>query len=430
MKLPFHTTTRILLALLSAATIGLTLAWLAPETGMRVAAIAQPIGKLWLNALQMTVVPLVGTLVILGIAAASDAAASGRLARRAIVIFLLLLTIGATFAAIAAPAFLSLMPHSPELMEAFKGTIGQTPIAAAPKAADWITGIIPSNVIAAAAASAMLPLVVFSLFFGFAMTRLEDDKRRRLLELVQTISEVMITIVRWVLVVAPIGIFALVLAVTAEAGAATLQALGIYILMLVVLYLVITALLYPLIRIWTGRPLLQYANAIFPAQAVAMSTQSSLASLPSMIEVGSRRLGIPLATVSLVIPMAVSLFRLTSPVQYIGVAAFVAWAFNVEITALQWASVIPLAVVVSLGSVGLPGQVSFMATNMPVTQALGLPVEPLGLLLAVDTVPDIFATLGNVSADVGAAAIVDGGNHPPLEHDPTRPLASGADIGL
>lgn len=67
-----------------------------------------------------------------------------------------------------------------------------------------------------------------------------------------------------------------------------------------------------------------------------------------------------------------------------------------------------LAVVVSLGSVGLPGQVSFMATNMPVTQALGLPVEPLGLLLAVDTIPDVFATLGNVTADVSATAMVEG----------------------
>ena len=178
--------------------------------------------------------------------------------------------------------------------------------------------------------------------------------------------------------------------------------------MLCVLYLVATAILYPVVRLWTGRSLTAFASSIFPAQAVAMSTQSSLASLPAMIEVSDRKLGIPLPTVSLVLPMAVSLFRLTSPIQYIGVAAFVAWAYGIDIGPLQWATAVLLAVVVSLGSVGLPGQVSFMATNMPVTQALGLPVEPLGLLLAVDTIPDVFATLGNVTADVSATAMVEG----------------------
>ena len=412
MRITFSSTTRVMLELAAAAIIGLFLAWFSPELGTRVAAVAQPIGKLWLNALQMTVVPLVATLVVLGVSNARDAAASGRTAKRAIIIFLVVLTLAATFAAIAAPLFLSWMPHSQELMEALKGTAGTATEATAPKAADWLTGIIPSNAIAAAAASAMLPLVVFSLFFGFALTRIEAHRHERLLEMVQAICDVMIVIVRWVLAVAPIGVFALVLAVTAQAGASTLSALGIYIGMLCVLYLIATAMLYPLVRIWTGRPLGHFANSIFPAQAVAMSTQSSLASLPAMLQVAQRKLGIPLPIASLVLPMAVSLFRLTSPIQYIGVAAFIAWAYGIEIGPLQWATAVVLAVVVSLGSVGLPGQVSFMATNMPVSQALGLPIEPFGLLLAVDTIPDVFATLGNVTGDVSAAAMVQGRNVP------------------
>ena len=412
MTLPFSATTRVLLALAAAAVFGLLLAWLAPEAGQRAAAIAQPIGKLWLNALQMTVVPLVAALVVLGVSTASDAAASGRIARRAIAIFLVVLTFAAGFAAVAAPAFLSFMPHSPALTEALQGAAGASTEVLPPKIGDWLTGIIPSNAIAAAVASAMLPLVVFALFFGFALTRIEAHRRERLLELVLAVADVMIVIVRWVLAVAPIGVFALVLAVTAQAGVDTLRALGIYIAMLCVLYLVATAILYPVVRLWTGRSLTGFASAIFPAQAVAMSTQSSLASLPAMIEAASRKLRIPLPTVSLVLPMAVSLFRLTSPIQYIGVAAFVAWAYGIQIGPLQWATAALLAVVVSLGSVGLPGQVSFMATNMPVTQALGLPVDPLGLLLAVDTIPDVFATLGNVTADVSATAMVEGRPHP------------------
>ncbi len=125
-----------------------------------------------------------------------------------------------------------------------------------------------------------------------------------------------------------------------------------------------------------------------------------------MIESAGTRLGYPLQVTSLVLPMAVSLFRITSPMQYIGVAVFIAWAHGIDLTAAQLVAGAALAVVISMGSVGLPGQVSFMATNMPVTQAMGLPVEPLGLLLALDTIPDVFATVGNVTADLTAASLV------------------------
>ena len=124
-----------------------------------------------------------------------------------------------------------------------------------------------------------------------------------------------------------------------------------------------------------------------------------------MLESAENRLGYPRAVTALVLPMAVSLFRITSPVQYIGVASFIAWAYGIELTPAQLAAGAALAVVVSMGSVGLPGQVSFMATNMPVTQAMGLPLDPLGLMLAVEAVPDVFATTGNVTGDLTATAL-------------------------
>ena len=125
-----------------------------------------------------------------------------------------------------------------------------------------------------------------------------------------------------------------------------------------------------------------------------------------MIESARGRLDHPPAVAALVLPMAVSLFRITSPVQYIGAASFIAWIHGIDVPAAQLAAAAALAVVISLGSVGLPGQVSFMATTMPVTSAMGLPLDPLGLLLAVDTIPDVFATVGNVSADLTASTIV------------------------
>ncbi|HMM67000.1 MAG TPA: dicarboxylate/amino acid:cation symporter [Dokdonella sp.] len=400
-------TARILTGLASGALVGLLLAWFDPQWADRAALIAQPIGRLWLNALQMTVVPLVLALVVVGVSAANDAAASGRTARRAIVAFALLLGTGAAFAAIVAPMALSFLPRDPALIAHLRASIATDAIPAAPVGlGDWLATVIPSNAIAAAAQSAMLPLVVFALFFGFALTRIETQRRARMIEFFQSIADAMIVIVRWVLWVAPLGVFALVLAVCAKAGTSVLSALGWYVALLIAMYLAVTLLLYPVAVIFGGQRLRRFAAGILPAQIVAASTQSSLASLPAMVESARDRLGHPRAVVALVLPMAVSLFRITSPIQYLGAASFVAWIYGIDVSVAHLSVAAALAVVLSLGAVGLPGQVSFMAATMPVTSAMGLPIEPLGLLLAVDTIPDVFATVGNVSADLTASAIV------------------------
>ena len=361
-------TARILTGLASGAILGLLLAWFDPALGVRVANLVQPFGKLWLNALQMTVVPLVLALVIVGVNTASDAASSGRVARRAIVVVLLVLSGAAAFTALVA--------------------------------------MVPSNAIAAAAESAMLPLVVFALFFGFALTRIDPLQRERMVGFFQAIADAMIVVVRWVLWAAPVGVFALIMAVCARSGLSMLSALGVYILLECLLYLAVTVLMLPVAVLWGGEKLRRFAAALIPPQVVAASTQSSLASLPAMLQSSERQLGYPREVSSLVLPMAVSLFRITSPIQYVATACFIAGAFGVDLTAGQLATGAALAVLISMGSVGLPGQVSFMATNLPVTSAMGLPVGPLGLLLAVDTIPDVFATVGNVSADMTATSVV------------------------
>src|SRR6478736_4263927 len=290
-------TTRILLGLVLGAIAGIVLAWFDSALATQAAEIAQPVGRLWLNALQMTVVPLVFALIVVGVSAANDAAASGRTARRAIVVF-------------------ALLPSDPVLIDKLRATIPADAGAATHVGfADWFATIIPSNAIAAAAQSAMLPLVVFALFFGFALTRIDTPRRARMVEFFQTIADTMIVIVRWVLWVAPVGVFALVLAVCARAGSGVISALGWYIALQCSMYLAITLMLYPVAVVFGGERLRRFAAGILPAQIVAASTQSSLASLPAMVESARTRLGHPPAVAALVLPMAVSLFRITSPMQ-------------------------------------------------------------------------------------------------------------------
>ncbi|RAO78301.1 dicarboxylate/amino acid:cation symporter [Dyella jiangningensis] len=401
-------TTRVLIGLALGALGGLALAAWQPDHAVQVANAVQPFGRLWLNALQMTVVPLVFALVVVGVNTASDAAASGRIARRAIVAFILILTGGALFAAAAAPRLFSLFSHNAGLTRALESAVAtHAPTTATGVGwAEWFNGIVPSNAIMAAAQSAMLPLVVFALFFGFGLTRIDAERRQLVIHFFQAIADTMIVVVRWVLWVAPLGVFALILSVCARAGLHMLSALGIYVLVECLLYVAVTLLMLPVAMVWGGETLRRFVPALVPAQIVAASTQSSLASLPAMLESAERRLGYPAQVNALVLPMAVSLFRLTSPVQYVVSACFIAWAYGIEVSAAQLAAAALLAVVISLGSVGLPGAVSFMATNLPVAQAMGVPVGPLGLMLAVDALPDALATLGNVTADLTATSVV------------------------
>jgi proton glutamate symport protein len=408
---------KVLIALVLAAIVGLSLTAHDPVLALQVADVVRPIGRLWLNALQMTVVPLVTALVIVGVNTASNAAASGRTARNAIIVFLVLLVGSAAFSALITPALLDLVPRDAGTIQTFRDALHSSVTKGTPpSAAQWISSLIPSNALAAAASASMLPLVVFAMFFGFALSRQEAERRDRILDIIRIVADTMITIVRWVLWAAPVGVFALVLVVCAEVGMSVLGVLGYYIVLMCVIYILITLLLYVVARFAAGEPLRRFASALVPVQVIAGSTQSSLASLPAMIDSARNRLGYPAALTALVLPMAVSLFRITSPAQYIAVATFIAWLYGIDISVSQYAVAVLLAAVISMGSTGLPGQANFMTNNLPITQSLGLPVEPLGVLLAVDTIPDVFCTIGNATGGVTATGIV--ARHTPTAAEP------------
>lgn len=398
-------TARVLTGLVAGIVLGIMLAWMDPALAGQVADIVEPFGKLWLNALQMTVVPLVLALVIVGINQTSDAAHSGRVARRAIVTFVVLLFAAAAMTAVLAPLVLSMLQPDPAVAAALRGHEAEVQATNGGWASALIA-IVPSNAVAAAAAGAMLPLVTFALFFGFALTRLEPPARAQVVGFFKAIADAMIVVVRWVLWAAPVGIFALVLALTARAGLGMLQALGIYIALECALYALAVVLLVGVGVAFGRQSPGRFIAGLVPVQAVAASTQSSLATLPAMLDSAQQRLGFSQRVSGLVLPMAVSLFRITSPIQYLATACFVAWAMGVELGPAQLATGVVLAVLVSMGSVGLPGQAIFLATNVPVSQAMGLPIAPLAVLMAVDAIPDVLATVGNVTGDMTATAVV------------------------
>jgi Na+/H+-dicarboxylate symporter len=219
----------------------------------------------------------------------------------------------------------------------------------------------------------------------------------------------MITIVRWVLLAAPLGVFALSIGVGLMAGASAAGVLLHYVALISIACIGIGLIFYPLAVIFGRVSLGRFARAAAPAQVVAFSTQSSLASLPVMVERSVDMLGVKRATAGLVLPLAVAVFRITSPVANLGVAIYCAHLFGIEPSAGQLFAAMLTAVLISIGTVGLPGQASFFASIAPICIAMGVPLEMLPLLLAVEVIPDIFRTLGNVTADMAVTRMVQGG---------------------
>ena len=398
--------TRILLALVVGLALGLASASAGGGWVDDAVVAGEAVGGLWLNALRMTIIPLVVSLLITGIAASAEAARASRLASRAIILFIVLLWSSSALSALLTPLFLQLWPLPAEAGQALRSALsGSEAVGEVPGFADFLRSIVPTNPIAAAAEDAILPLIVFTALFAFALTRLPAEPRALLTGFFRAVADVMLVMIGWVLWLAPIGVFALAFAVGAKAGAAAFGALLHYVTIVSAIGLVIGLLAYPLAVIWGGLRLRRFARAVVPSQAVAISTQSSLASLPAMLR-SSETVGVPVAASGVVLPLAVAIFRVTGPAMNLAVVLYVAHWFGVEIGPAQMAAGIAAAAITTMGSVSLPGQISFITSIAPIALAMGVPIEALGLLIAVETIPDIFRTVGNVTMDVAATATV------------------------
>ncbi|HEY0114854.1 MAG TPA: cation:dicarboxylase symporter family transporter, partial [Allosphingosinicella sp.] len=196
---------------------------------------------------------------------------------------------------------------------------------------------------------------------------------------------------------------ALAFVVGARAGGGAFGALLHYVLIVMAVGSVIWLSAWPVALIGARISLGRFTRAIAPAQAVAFSTQSSLATLPAMLK-AAERLDIPASASGVTLPMAVAVFRATSPAMNLAVAIYIAYWFGYELTFAQMAIGVAAAATTTMGSVGIPGQASFVTSIAPVCLAMGLPIEPLALLIAVEVLPDLIRTLGNVSMDVAATA--------------------------
>ena len=398
---------------LGALVLGLLVGSLSPRFGPPVhdglIATAGFVGTLWLNALKMTVIPLVVALLVVGIAKSAEAAQAGRVAARSVVWIVIICTASAIFGAIAILVLVHLfpLPHSTAvgLQAALGGIENKTP-ASLPGIAEFFKGVIPDNVVSAAANGDILPLVVFSVLFALALGFISEAGRHALVTFFEAVGDALLVIIEWVLWIAPLGVFSLAVVVGSAAGGSAFGGLAHYIVLISIVGILVTLAAYPLAMIFGRLRLGEFTRALIPPQAVAISTRSSLASLPAMLA-AAPRLGIREEVADVSLPIAVALFRATGPAMNVAVPFYIAHWLGLHPSITQMVAATAVGAVMSYGAVSLPGEVTYISSIAPIALALGVPIAPLALLVAVEMVPDIFRTVGNVSMDVALAAVVD-----------------------
>lgn len=373
--------------------------------------VASFVGTLWLNALKMTVIPLVVALLVVGIAKSAEAAQAGRVAARSVLWIVIICTLSAVFGALSTLFLTHVFPLSREtaqLLQEALGHVEQQASGPLPGAAEFFKGVVPPNVIAAASNGDVLPLTVFAVIFALALTRIKAAGRHAVVDLFDAIADALLVVIDWVLLVAPLGVFALAFTVGSAAGGAAFAGLGHYVLIISAIGILVTLAAYPLAalagRVGTG----EFTRGLIAPQAVAISTRSSLASLPAMLA-SARTMGIREEVSDVTLPIAVALFRATGPAMNVAVAFYVAHWLGLQPSLAQMIAATAVGAVMSYGAVSLPGEVSYISSIAPIVLALGVPIAPLGLLVAVEMIPDIFRTVGNVTHDVALVSIVNRG---------------------
>ncbi|MCI0433004.1 MAG: dicarboxylate/amino acid:cation symporter [Gemmatimonadetes bacterium] len=394
--------------------LGLTAGIVAFETRndvlLRTAAAFGPVGELWVNALRMIVMPLIVSHIIVAIAGGSGGPKAGRIGGLSFVSFIALLALAAAFTLLVATPFIRSFDIDAGTRANFLSSAGMAaqqstgPVEQAGTFAEWLLGIVPANPLQAAVEGQILPVLVVTVIFALALTRIGAEPRATMIRFFEAIVDATHVIIGWILAVLPIGVFAIAFSLTAGTGFDTAGILGFFVVLTSFLLIAFTVLLYPLTALLGRIPLGRFARGVAPSQVVALGTRSSLASLPALMEGADRRLGLPASVSAFVLPLAVSTFKvnrtISSPIKLL----FLAHVYGIVLDPATVALFIPTVMILSFSSPGIPSG-GFLVT-LPFYMAAGIPVQGIILLNAVDAIPDIFKTLVNVTADMSVATVV------------------------
>ena len=391
-------------AILIGLVLGLTLGIAASATGspglLRAAEAVEPLGQVFLRAIQMVVIPLVAAVVFVGVARIGNLRRLGRLGGLAVGFFWVTtlpgILIGMGVMGLALTFTAPVPPPTPvaELDTATPGVI------------DFLVNLVPRNPVQAAADGSLLSLLIFVVFLAAATTTLPARKREALTSLAESLGDALIKLMTWVLWTAPVGVFGLAAPVIARTGMAMLQNLAVFIVAVIVgLFLLKGLILLPMVRFLGGMGAGRFIRGTVGTYTVGFSTTTSVGTLPMMLQ-EAEKLGLSKSTFSLILPLAASINRPGSALFQSASLVFLAAMYGVPLDAGLIAAAVLALFLASMTVAPVPS--ASIVSMVPALDVVGVPIAGLGILLGIDRVPDVFRSATNVIGHMAAATTVEG----------------------
>jgi DAACS family dicarboxylate/amino acid:cation (Na+ or H+) symporter len=371
----------------------------------------EPLGRVWLNALIMVVIPLVISTLALGVAGLGDVSRLGRIGLITLLSFLLLTTLATIIGLALVNTFRPGAGLSPEvrdnLMATYSGQSTQMMgLAQGALSINTFVNFVPRNPVGAMANGEMLAVIVFALFIGVALTTIARAKAAPLLAVLESVASVTIRIIEMVMRFAPYAVFFLIFSVTARFGLDLLATLAGYVLTVIGgLALLLIVGYSAVLVVFARRNPLDFFRKARIVMITAFSTSSSNATLPTTLQVTEEVLHVPRQIAGFVVPLGATA-NMNGTALFEGVTVlFIAQVFGLELALSQQILVVLMSVVTAIGTAGVPG--GSIPLLMMVLNMVGVPVEGIAIIIGIDRILDMCRTTVNVTGDMVTATIVD-----------------------
>ncbi len=368
------------------------------------ASIFAPLGTIFISLVKMLVIPLVLVSIVAGAASLGNSPAAGKIGMGTFGFFLATSGLAVALALILGTVFkpgagVDFTGHGDNLMTV---TAEQGKV---PGVIDTLIGMIPTNVFESLTGGNILQILVFSIFFGIALTKVKGDGAKPIISGLNTVVDAFVWMINCVMVIAPIGVFGLMADSVGTFGFQALEVVIKLFLVFVVAILIYGFIFFPLIvRTFSKVSARQFIFAMKKPQVMALSTASSMATLPVNMETCEEELGVSKATSAFVLPLGATINMSGNAIYYGLVAMFFAQMYNVDLTMMAYVAIIFTSTLGAIGQAGVPGP-SFLV--VAVLLAAGIPIDGLPLLFALDRVFDMIRTSLNITGDAACAIIMD-----------------------
>lgn len=409
-----HLWLKVLIAMVAGILTGIALGpsvgWFEPETGAVIGSWLAFPGHLFLAVIQMIVIPLVFASIIRGLAAGENLEQLRRMGLLVVGYFMITTafaaSIGLWIANLIKPGQFLDPSQLSSTTAALPEAIAQVERPSLSSIPDRLLGILPGNPLESMVEGQMLQVVIFAVMVGVALISMTRQEARPMLDLLGSLQQVCMTVVRWAMRLAPVAVFGLMAKLTSQTGMDALIGMAIYVATVLagLLLLLISYLL--LVATFGKLPIRQFLAAVREVMLLAFSTSSSAAVMPLSIKTAEDKLHVRPSISQFVIPLGATI-NMNGTALYQAIAAmFLAQVFNIDIGMGGMALVVIMAVGASIGSPGTPGVgIVILATTLT---TIGVPATGIALIMGVDRILDMSRTAINVTGDLVAAKLMDG----------------------